>query len=295
MPDPLPNGLAYPRITLVTPSFNQGRFLEETIRSILDQGYPNLEYIIIDGGSTDGSVDTIRKYAGQLAYWVSEPDRGQYHAINKGFERSTGEIMAWLNADDKHCPWALRTVAWMFASVPRLQWLCSRSQLFINPDGDMSGATFAEQYARSWFYRGTTLQNQLNYKSWIQQESTFWRRELWQAAGGRIDDSLHYAGDYELWARFFQHADLATTTLPLAAFRQHPAQKTQQIEKYYAEANQVLARYRRETIQHPLLIWLLQRVHRYLGRGTGRFGSRTVRLQYLAQKNTWQYVSRPVI
>src|SRR5579859_3708649 len=100
-----------PRISIVTPSFNQRAFLEETIRSVLDQRYPNLEYVIIDGGSTDGSVDIIRKYERHLAFWVSEPDGGQYDAINKGFAHTTGELLGWLNADDKYLPWSFSTLA----------------------------------------------------------------------------------------------------------------------------------------------------------------------------------------
>ena len=97
-----------PRISIITPSFNQAQFLEQTIKSVLDQGYPNLEYFIIDGGSTDGSADIIRRYSKQLTYWVSEKDRGQTHAINKGLERATGEIIAYINSDDLYVPGAFR-------------------------------------------------------------------------------------------------------------------------------------------------------------------------------------------
>ena len=107
--------MSYPAISVITPSFNQGRFIEETIVSGLDQGYPNLEYLIVDGGSRDGTVDTIRKYERHLAYWVSEPDRGQSHAINKGFQRATGEIVTWLNSDDLLMPGSLSRIAGLFS------------------------------------------------------------------------------------------------------------------------------------------------------------------------------------
>ena len=112
-----------PRISLVTPSFNQGRFLAETMDSVLGQHYPDLEYVVVDGGSTDNSVDVIRAREGQLASWVSEKDAGQYDAINKGFAKTTGEVMAWLNSDDKYTPWALHVVGEVFAQLPEVQWL----------------------------------------------------------------------------------------------------------------------------------------------------------------------------
>ncbi len=111
----MPDGAPWPRISIVTPSFNQGQFIEETIRSVLLQGYADLEYIVIDGGSTDGSVGIIKKYKRWLTYWVSEPDRGQSHAINKGFARATGGVLAWLNSDDLYAPGALRKVGMLLA------------------------------------------------------------------------------------------------------------------------------------------------------------------------------------
>ena len=113
----------FPTISVVTPSYNQGRFLEETICSVLTQSYPCVEYVVIDGASSDDSVEIIRKYAGQLTYWVSETDKGQYDAINKGFARTTGEIMAWLNSDDMYTPWALTVVADIFRLFPHVEWI----------------------------------------------------------------------------------------------------------------------------------------------------------------------------
>lgn len=112
-----------PKISIVTPSYNQGEFIEATINSILTQNYPNLQYIIIDGGSTDGSVEIIKKYEKYLHFWCSEPDAGQYDAINKGFARSSGEIMAWLNSDDMYCPWVFKTVADVMSDFSEIEWL----------------------------------------------------------------------------------------------------------------------------------------------------------------------------
>ena len=114
----------WPKVSIVTPSFNQGHFIEETIRSVLDQDYPNIEYIIIDGGSTDDTVNVIKKYQGRLSYWESCRDRGQSHAINKGFEKCTGEIFNWLNSDDVLRPGSLRRIAERFVESPGIHLLC---------------------------------------------------------------------------------------------------------------------------------------------------------------------------
>jgi glycosyltransferase involved in cell wall biosynthesis len=147
------DGRRWPKISIVTPSYNQGRFLEEAICSVLDQGYPNLEYIIIDGGSTDESVEIIRKFEKHLAYWVSERDQGHYDAINKGFAHATGEIMAWLNSDDKYTPWAFRVVAEIVTTLPQVQWLTSKFPLAWNRTGEAVVCTELPGFARDGFYR----------------------------------------------------------------------------------------------------------------------------------------------
>jgi glycosyltransferase involved in cell wall biosynthesis len=147
------------RVTVVTPSYNQAQFLEETIRSVLLQGYPNLEYIIIDGGSTDGSVEIIRKYEKHLSDWVSEPDRGQSHAINKGFARATGEYIAWLNSDDVYEPGIIaNAVAW-FAEHPECDMIYSDCAL-VDEAGEPMGSHYIQDYSWEILLEGDCIPQQ---------------------------------------------------------------------------------------------------------------------------------------
>lgn len=234
-----------PKISIVTPSFNQGAFLEEAMLSILDQGYPELEYVVMDGGSTDGSVDIIKKHAGRLAHWVSEPDKGQYAAIDKGFAKTTGDVMGWLNSDDKQTPWALSVVGEIFASFPEIEWLTTAYPLVWDERGRAVRCAYGGGYNRRSFMHGASLPGRRSYgRAWIQQESTFWRRALWERAGAHLDASMRYAGDFELWARFFQHADLYAVATPLSGFRKHGQQKSgKYLAEYMAEAESALAQH----------------------------------------------------
>jgi len=197
-----------PKISIVTPSFNQGQFLEETILSVIGQGYPNLEYILIDGGSTDNSAEIIRKYEGRLAYWVSESDGGMYEAIQKGFAKSTGEIMGWINSDDILHRNALFTIAELF-TLPGVSWIQGIPNV-IDEKGRLVQTINLGPWSELRFYTDDYC---------IQQESTFWRRELWNNAGGYISTEYKLAGDYELWSRFFHHAKLFTPSCMLGGFR----------------------------------------------------------------------------
>jgi glycosyltransferase involved in cell wall biosynthesis len=235
----------YLTFSIVTPSYNQAQFLEEAMQSVLTQDYPRLEYAVVDGGSSDRSVEIIEKYQDRLAYWVSEPDQGQYHAINKGFAHTGGEIMAWLNSDDKFMPSALSVVADIFSSYPQVEWVTTVHPLTWNAKGQAVGVDFTGGFHPRAFYKGSNLPAKGSFgRRWIQQESTFWRRSLWERAGGRLDDTFKLAADFELWARFFQHANLYGVDALLGGFRSHGNQKSVEFRQaYMAEAEMILRRY----------------------------------------------------
>jgi glycosyltransferase involved in cell wall biosynthesis len=229
---------AAPKISIVIPSYNQGEYLEQTICSVLEQRYPNLELVIMDGGSTDGSVEIIRKYEDQLTYWQSEKDKGQYWAINEGFKRTTGEIMAWINSDDKFHSGAFSAIASIFDQQPGISWVTGTPNI-MNEKGELSWVCSVPPiYSRKYY-----LAKKYDYPNYIQQEGTFWRRTLWEKAGGKLKTSLKMAGDLELWMRFFRHSRLYTTDMLLGCFRQHGGQKTQNnLQLYRKEALKELNR-----------------------------------------------------
>lgn len=228
---------SFPTISIVTPSYNQKQFLESTIRSVLGDGSEPVEYVVVDGGSTDGSAEIVERYADRLAWWCSEPDGGQYQAINKGFERTSGEVMGWLNSSDIYLPWTIGTVRRIFAEFPEVDWICSLSKCCIEEDGTFRGMQEVKGYSRKAFVSG--LHGSETTFDFIQQETCFWRRSLWDRIGGAIKDTYKFAGDFHLWSEFFDHACLTGVKLPLAAFRFHGEQRSA-VSKYLVEVGDVL-------------------------------------------------------
>jgi glycosyltransferase involved in cell wall biosynthesis len=213
--------------------------------SVLRQSYPRVEYVVIDGGSTDGSLEILRQHSKSLKYWRSAPDQGQIAALDEGFSKTSGEIMAWINSDDQYVPWAFQVVADVFQAFPQVEWLTTLYPLIMDEAGRVLSCRRTEGYNRTAFYRGRNLRREGGFYSFvIQQESTFWRRSLWERAGAHLDESLHLAGDFELWARFFSFADLYSLAVPLGCFRfQESSLSYEQGDLYRRECEEVLGRY----------------------------------------------------
>jgi len=227
-----PNAL--PRISLVTPSFRQAAFIERTIESVFAQGYPSLEYFVQDGGSTDGTVDVLRRYDARLAGWESVPDSGQSQAINRGFAHTSGEIMGWLNSDDILLPGALRAVGSFFALHPDVDVVYGHRVLIDENDAEIGRWIMPPHDA-----------DVLSWADFVPQETLFWRRRIWDKVGGRIDESFRFAMDWDLIVRF-RDAGARFARLPrfLGGFRIHPHQKTSAVinEVGFQEMNRIRER-----------------------------------------------------
>lgn len=227
--------MTLPKISIITPNYNGDKYLEETILSVINQNYPNLEYIIIDGGSNDSSVEIIKKYQDKITHWISEPDKGLYNALNKGFSLSTGDIMGWINSDDKLHPNCLSILAKTFFEKPNIHWIQGKPNT-IDVEGNFRSER-AHFYLRHLFY---LRYFNLSTSYLIQQESTFWRRSLWTKAGSCINEKYKLAGDFELWIRFFRHARLYNIKDYLGTFRINPNQLSSDINHYLSEANDII-------------------------------------------------------
>jgi glycosyltransferase involved in cell wall biosynthesis len=211
---------SWPKISIITPSFNQGQFIEQTILSVINQNYPNLEYIIIDGGSTDNTIDIIKKYEKQITYWVSEPDRGQSDAINKGLSMATGDIVNWLNSDDYYEPNALKVIAEAFSENSNTQVVCAKSRLF-KDDNETVGFTKGTD-----IYTGN-IEKTIGWAR-IDQPETFFKRSVFDKTE-LIDEDLIYLMDRDLWIKYLLHYGLENVIKidnVIVNFRLHNSSKT---------------------------------------------------------------------
>ncbi len=254
IPQTMPDGSAWPKISIVTPSYNQAEFIEETIRSVICQGYPNLEYIIIDGGSTDGSVEIIKKYEEYLTYWVSEPDQGQAHAINKGLRKTNGEIIAWINSDDTYLPNTFLRISKLFKD--KSQRLVFGKAHYINDKSQIIGTynsfPLPNGYQKFRYWRG-----------WgIPQATVFFNKNLLDDYG-YIDESYNYSFDYELFIRYSQHLQFTFLNEFFANYRIHEKSKTGDWEKnkklFFSDCEIINSKYL-EKIPHHFIKLTLDRL-----------------------------------
>ncbi len=209
---------SWPKISIVTPSYNQGQFLERTILSVLNQNYPNLEYIIIDGGSTDGSVEIIKKYEKYLIYWVSELDRGQAHAINKGFKVATGELVGWQNSDDIYLPSAFYKIARKFYENPDADLVFGNKYAIDENENIIRDMRYVSFNRKSLLYEGSALSNQ----------TAFWKKELTDKVGV-LDENFKFCMDYDFWVKAAKNSEFLLLRDYLGCFRNHKDSKTSTI------------------------------------------------------------------
>jgi len=247
------------KISIVTPSYNQADFLEYTIRSVLGQGYPDLEYWIMDGGSSDGSLEIIRKYESQLAGWVSKPDKGQADAINHGLRLATGEIVAWLNSDDMYAPGVFSAVARFFEANPQIGMVYGDAASF-----DQDGQPLNELASEDWGLAGLVA-----FKI-ICQPAVFMRRSALEEAG-YLDESYHMLLDHQLWLRIAQHSPIRHVPQMWAFARHHAqAKNVAQAPRFGEEAFQVLAWMQTQPVLAEMVArdrrTVMAMVHRFNGR-----------------------------
>lgn len=256
----------YPKITIITPSLNQGQFIEATIQSVLSQGYPNLEYIIVDGGSTDNTLDILRSYSGRLQ-WFSEKDNGQTSAINKGLRLASGQIMAYLNADDLYLPGTLEKVAKKFMEKPDAMWVTGKCRIIDVKDQEIRKLITAYKN----FYLRVNIPSLLLITDYISQPATFWRAEVFKTVGPFHED-FHYAMDYEYWLKLSTGHPLVIIPEYLAAFRIHSHSKNTTAghrNDYIDEERVIIEGYTKSRLfklLHTLHRWLMTTVYSILNR-----------------------------
>jgi glycosyltransferase involved in cell wall biosynthesis len=257
------NGTPWPRISIVTPSLNQGQYIEETIRSVLLQGYPDLEYIVIDGGSTDGSLDIIRKYDSWLSQWESKPDRGQSHAINRGLEIATGSLANWINSDDILLEGSLGELA--------VAYHCSPGSMIVGAGLDHEEASGKEILLSP---RQITVQSIIRFWEgwfdWLQPSIFFPRSKFLQI--GKLDESLHFSMDIDLYCRLMTTVSITHISKAISRFRRHGKAKTRSgYHDMMLEHIKVVSRYKQLLDHHDAkafgvhtTLFLLRRMKRLL-------------------------------
>jgi hypothetical protein len=228
-----------PSISVVTPCLNAAGVIRQSIESVALTNQASVQHIIVDGGSTDGTREILAEY--DHIEVVSGPDNGPYDALNKGFRTATGDVLAWLNADDFYLPYALDTVASIFSQFEDISWLTTTYPMVANAKGEIVGGSNTNGYSAYRAKHPDSERYSRGLHTAMQQESTFWTRKLWETCGSQLDTRYKYAAEFELWLRFWQVSELTATDAPLGCFRWTQEQRSNRFESEYAtEIDEVL-------------------------------------------------------
>ncbi len=251
-----------PRITVVTPSFNQGRFIRQTIDSVLSQNYPNLEYMVMDGGSTDETISILKSYRNKIQ-WESKKDEGQTHALNKGCKQATGDIIAYLNSDDVYLPNTLQTVGEYFMSSPDCMWLTG--DYFIIDEENKKKQSLIAAYKK--LLRNFSSFPLLCIANYIIQPSTFWRSTLFKKVG-YFNESYRYCMDYDYWMRIIQKYPLTVLPRHFSLFRIHASSKgaSQYVAQFDEEHRVVVSHTQNAVLRliHKFHAWMIIAIYRII-------------------------------
>jgi len=256
--------MSLPKISVVTPSYNQAKYIKTTIDSVLSQNYPNLEYIVMDGGSTDGTIEILKSYGKKIS-WISEKDHGQTHAINKGLSRSTGEVLAYLNSDDIYLPGALKRVGEYFLKT-NADWITGDCIVIDELGKPRHGNWLIAGYKRLLMklYSRTTL---MLADSMLPQPSTFWSRRAWKKVG-KLNENYHYVMDYDYWLRLSKHYRPNDLKVAISGFRAQPDSKSETSRpKLMAEGDLALVNNGAKSWQlalHRTHSWVVRQIYNLL-------------------------------
>lgn len=246
------------KVSIVMPVYNGEKYIEYAIKSIINQSYKDIQFILVDGGSSDNTMSIVEKYKKYFYLIISERDKGMYDAINKGFSKSSGELMLWLNSDDFLFPNAISTAVYIMTEHKNIKWMKGRNA-YLDKNNNIRKLTCFKSYYRSFissgYYRGHGL-------GFIMQETTFWHRDLYDIAGSLINTDYKLASDFELWTRFSQHETLYSVNTLFGAFRQHTDQLSGDINYYETECDKIsnispMIKYLLKIIKYPLYIYAM--------------------------------------
>lgn len=246
------------KVSIVMAVYNGEKYIEHAIKSIINQTYNNIEFIIVDGLSTDNTLEIVKKYTNDISMIISEKDKGMYDALNKGFQRSTGELMLWLNSDDYLFPTAIESVVNLMQKFPYIKWVTGRKTYIDKNNTPRKVECFRSNY-NYFIKKGYSRGDGVGY---IMQETTFWHRDLYIKAGSYIDTQYKLASDFELWYRFAKYEELYSFNTLLGAFRQHEEQLSSAIDKYEIECDKIkplnnLTKKLLKIIKYPLYIYAM--------------------------------------